>query len=211
MDGDKVAEVWSGEIGYMEKDLDMFVPATWEECVAETGKPPISAKWVDVNKGTVQNQIIRSKLVLVAQGFCVKGESESERSDLFAAMPPLEAKRMFLRMAVRRCREKPCERYKNVLIDVKKPHLTGDVPEDEKVFVLLPSEAGGGVGRLKRWLFGMRPAAKACVEHYATWPTEEGGRHRLLATEVGRELDGARGRLHGVGSGAAPAANLRGR
>ena len=79
MDGDKVADAWSEEIGYMEKDLD----------VAETGRPPISTKWVDVNKGAVQKQIIRSKLVLVAQGFCVKGESEPERSDLFAAMPPL--------------------------------------------------------------------------------------------------------------------------
>ena len=127
-------------------------PRHLEECVAETGKPPISTEWVDVNKGTVQNQITRSKLVLVAQGFRVRGGSESERSDLFAAVPPLEAKRMFLRIAVRRCREKPCKRYKNKLIDVKKAHLTGDVPEDEKVFVLLPSEAGGGVDRFKRWL-----------------------------------------------------------
>ena len=60
-----------------------------------------------------------------------------------------------------------------MLIDVKGAHLTGDVPE--KVFVLLPSESGGGVARLKRWLYGMRPAAKAWEEHYATWPTEEGG------------------------------------
>ena len=78
----------------------MFVPATWEECVEETGRPPISTKWVDVNKGMVQNQIIRSRLV--ARDFRVKGESD--RSDLFAAMPPLEAKRMLFRMAVRRCR-----------------------------------------------------------------------------------------------------------
>ena len=46
-----------------------------------------------------------------------------------------------LRIAVRRCREKPCERYKNVLIDMKKAHLTKDVPEDEKVFAV------GGWGR----------------------------------------------------------------
>ena len=77
LDGDKVAEAQSEDIGYMEKELDMFVPANWEECVAETGRPPISTKWVDVNKDTVRNQIIRSKLV--ARDFRVKGESD--RSD----------------------------------------------------------------------------------------------------------------------------------
>ena len=101
----------------MDKDVYMFVPATWEECVAETGKPPIWTKWVDVNRGTAPNQIIRSRLV--AQDFRFKGESE--RSDLFAAMPPLEAMRMLFRMSVRRCREKPFERYKIMQIDVKKP------------------------------------------------------------------------------------------
>ena len=64
-----------------------------QECVAETGTPPISTKWVDVDKGS------RSRLV--ARDFRVKGESE--RSDLFAAMPPLEAKRTLLFVAVRRC------------------------------------------------------------------------------------------------------------
>ena len=77
LDGDKVTDARSEEISYMEKELDMFVPATWEECVEETGRPPISTKWVDVNKGTVQNQIIRSRLV--ARDFRVK--DESDRSD----------------------------------------------------------------------------------------------------------------------------------
>ena len=173
----------------MEKDLDMFVPAT-EECVAETGKPPISTKWVDVNKGTVQNQCIRSKLV--SRDFRVK--SESNRSDLFAAMPPLEAKGMLLRMAVRRCREKQREKYKIRLIDVKKTHLNGEVPEDKKVFVLLPSEAGGGVARLKRWQHGIRPVAKAWEQHHGRGrvPEEHLARQRYLATEVERELGGAR-------------------
>ena len=108
--------------------MDIFVHATWEECVAETGRPPISTKLVDVNKGTVQNQIIRS--FLVAQDFRVKNESDT--SDLFATMPPLEDKRMLFRMAVRRCREKACERYKIMLIDVKKAHLNGKCPRTRR-------------------------------------------------------------------------------
>ena len=66
-------------------------------------------------------------------------------------------------------------------MNVKKAHLNGEVAEDEKVFVLLPSEAGGGVARLKRWLYGMRPAAKAWEEHYATWLTNEGGFRRGIS------------------------------
>ena len=77
LDEHKVAVAWSEEVGHKEKHLDMFVPATCEECVAETGMPPISTKWVEVNKGTVQNQTIGSRLV--ARDFPVK--SESERSD----------------------------------------------------------------------------------------------------------------------------------
>ena len=39
-----------------------------------------------------------------------------------------------------------------MLFDVKKAHLYGEVPEDEKVFVLLPSEVWGVLARLKRSL-----------------------------------------------------------
>ena len=67
------------------------------------------------------------------------------------------------------------------MIDVKKAHLNGKVPEDEKVFVLLPSEAGRGVVRLKRWLYGIHPAAKAWEELYATRLTNEGGFRRGIS------------------------------
>ena len=68
-----------------------------------------------------------------------------------------------------------------MLTDVKKAHLNGEVPEDEKVFVLLPSEAGGGVARLKRWLYGVRPAAKAWEKHCATRLTNESGFRRGIS------------------------------
>ena len=68
-----------------------------------------------------------------------------------------------------------------MLMDVKKAHLNGEVPGDEEVFVLLPSEAGEGVARLKRWLYGMRPAAKAWEEHDVTQIKEEGGFRRSIS------------------------------
>ena len=179
LDGEKVAEARTEEIQYME-GLGMFVPSSREECVAKTGKQPITTKWVDVNKGTSQEEIIRSRLV--ARDFKIKGEAA--RFDLFAAMPPLEAKRMLLQMAVRRSRDRPTRKYKLMFIDVKKAHLNGEIPEDVWVFVELPSEAGGGVVRLRRWLYGMRPAARAWEEHYAKKLIEAGFRRGVSNSTV---------------------------
>ncbi len=50
----------------------------------------MSRKWVDVNKGTAERPDVRCRLV--ARDF--KPEREKGREDLFAAMPPLEAKRL---------------------------------------------------------------------------------------------------------------------
>ena len=45
--------------------------------------------------------------------------------------------------------------------------LNGKVAEDEYAYVQLPHEAGGAVGRLKRWLYGMRSAASAWEGEYS--------------------------------------------
>ena len=111
-------------------------------------------------QGTEKVEVVRSRLV--ARDFRKKGETE--RFDLFAAMPPLEAKRMLFQMAVRKNWEHPERKYKLLFLDVKKAHLNGKLGEDEWAFVVLPSEAGSGVARLRRWLYGMRPAAKAWEE-----------------------------------------------
>ena len=162
LDAEKVTAARKEEVQYMGK-LSMFEPSTWEEYIAKTGKPPITTKWIDVNKGSAEEPIVRSRLV--ARDFRLKGEAA--RFDLIAAMPPLEAKRMLFLMAVRRNRERLKKKYKLLFIDVKKAHLNGKVLEDEWAYVVLPAEAGGGVARLRRWLYGMRPAARAWEEDYA--------------------------------------------
>jgi len=55
---------------------------------------------------------------------------------------------------------------KIMLIDVRKAHLNAKC--DDEVSVELPSEANapGKCGRLKRWLYGMRPAAKGWEKEY---------------------------------------------
>jgi len=64
-----------------------------EECWAKTGKAPIGTRWVDINKGDDVNPEYRSRLV-------AKEINTGKRDDLFAATPPLEAKKALLSMAV---------------------------------------------------------------------------------------------------------------
>ena len=63
---------------------------------------------------------------------------------------------------------------KLMYVDVKKAHLNGEVDDDDFAYITLPKEVGGGVGRLRRWLYGMRPAASAWEEHYAANLKNEG-------------------------------------
>ena len=112
-----VAAARSEETRYMN-DIGMFEDATDEECLTNTGKPPVDTKWVDVNKGSRQDPVVRSRLV--ARDFKPKGETA--RGDLFAAMPPLEAKKVLF--AIGAChpwvmRDGRLQRPKLMFIDVK--------------------------------------------------------------------------------------------
>ena len=84
-------------------------------------------------------------------------------------MPPLEAKKELCRMTtavrgVRRRRGKADVKLMHA--DVNK-HLNAIC--EEKAWVELPEEFGrwGRYARMRRWLYGMRPAAQAWEEDYA--------------------------------------------
>ena len=55
-----------------------------------------------------------------------------------------------------------------MFIDVKKAHLNGVVEQGVDVYIELLWEAGarGKCGKLRRWLYGMRPAASAWEKDY---------------------------------------------
>ena len=143
--------------------------ASWEA----TGAKPKSCKWVDVNKGTDPLPNVRCRWV--ARDFKPRGERD--REDLFADMPPLEAKRLLLRMT-------KIDDWKNgrkriikvLLIDVRKAHLNAVCEED--AFVEIPPESilyqEGKCGKLKRWLYGMRPAAQGWQKDYTAKLTGAG-------------------------------------
>ena len=111
--------------------------------------------WVDTDKGTDG---------CVARDFHPKGEKD--REDLFAATPPLEAKRMLMSKATTRWKKGGIR--KMMFIDARKAHLNPECEGD--VYIELPREAGAGpgkVGKLNYWLYGFRPAAQAWERHYS--------------------------------------------
>ena len=57
-----------------------------EQCWKETSKGPIGTRWVDVNKGDDKSPEYRSRMV-------AKEFNDIKREDIFAATPPLEAKK----------------------------------------------------------------------------------------------------------------------
>ena len=72
-------------------EIKMFEEVPSEECWEETGKEPTSTKWVNINKGSEDDeQDVRCRLV----GRDFKPKGEKHRDDLFAAMPPLGAKKL---------------------------------------------------------------------------------------------------------------------
>jgi hypothetical protein len=83
------------EIQFMKK-IGLFEEVPIEQCWEMTGKDPISTKWVDIDKGTLGSPDVRCRLV--ARDFKPRGERD--REDLFAAMPPLEAKKLIFQKAV---------------------------------------------------------------------------------------------------------------
>ena len=65
---------------------EVYVKVPLQECWDETGKEQIGTRWVDANKGDKVHPEVRSRLV--AQEI-----KRDRREDLFAATPPLEAKK----------------------------------------------------------------------------------------------------------------------
>ena len=137
---------------------------------------------------------------LVARDFKPKGEKD--RSEIFAAMPPLESKKLLFQQAMSqnaRNRSRGEDGLKIMLIDVKKAHLNGFVGEDEFAYIELPWGAikEGQCGRLRRWLYGMRQDASAWERDYSEKLVSMGFRKGYSCTN-GFLLEIKRGSMRGT-------------
>ena len=107
-------------------------------------------------------------------------------------MPPLEAKKTLVAFLAASWSPEPWRggwRWQKLkLIDVKKAHLNGVVGGDEHAYIARPGCCAAGMcGRLRRWLYGMRPAAKAWEEDYAAKLVKEGYKRGVAAPTVFQE------------------------
>ena len=172
------------EVEYMVNTLKMFEFGSEEEAWARGGKRPTTTKWVEGWKADEQGgRFVRSRLV----GRDFKPRREGARDDLFASMPPLEAKKVLFRIVagVRGQRRRKREReMKLMFIDVRKAHLNAECNEEE--WVELPEEfwRWGRWARIKRWLYGMRKAAAGWEQHYVEKLTGAGFRRGVGAPTV---------------------------
>ena len=91
LDAKLVKEGRKEEVEFIE-GIPVYDVVDVQEALEETGKGQTSGKWVDVNKNTEDDPLIRCRWV--ARDFKPRGEKD--REDFFADMPPLEAKRLLL-------------------------------------------------------------------------------------------------------------------
>ena len=88
LNGQSVRKARDKEVEYIRKSkLYDIVPLS--DCFRDTGKKPIAGRWVDINKGDLINEIVRSRWV-------AKDFKRGINHELFAATPPLEALRIII-------------------------------------------------------------------------------------------------------------------
>ena len=133
LDWDGVVQARAEEIKEFRKHgVHHKVPI--KECYDETEKAPIGVRWVDINKGDLLNPDYRSRLV-------AKEIKRDKREDLFAATPPLEAKKMLFSLAVTEGIGFHGDRSRGMkidFIDVRRAYFHAKCKR--KVYIELPKE-----------------------------------------------------------------------
>jgi len=110
--------------------LPVWDIARTQECWDVTGKPPISTKWVDVNKGDQESYDVRSRLVAREMG-------GGKNDEFYAPTPPLEDKRLLFSEAAT-CRRTGKNEKKLLFVDARKAYFNAKV--DRPTYVALPAE-----------------------------------------------------------------------
>ena len=136
-----------------------------------TGKPPITVRWVDVNKGDNTCPNIRSRLA--ARQIRQAGEDA-----IFAPTPPLEALRSILSLAATDFPDQPKHirngssewRTQISAVDISRAYFNAATDESKPTYVNLPSEDPDHrdkCGLLKKHMYGTRAAADGWQQEYS--------------------------------------------
>ncbi len=139
------------------------------------GRPPISVRWVDVNKGDDMNLKYRSRLVARQ----IKA-LDTSGTNYFAPAPPLEALRTVLSLAMTKVgthmpnwNPRSASRTQISIVDIKRAYFNAKVdPRDPPTFVQLPPEDPDSAtmcAQTLRHMYGTRLAADGWQEEYSTF------------------------------------------
>ena len=157
LDPVKVQEARAEEIDYAYR-YNVWTETDIAECYQQTGKGPISSRWIDLDKGDIDRPNYRSRLV-------IQEVRQSHTQAIFAATPPLESIRILLSLQRTGNKRDHLGRMQKVMfLDVRRAHWNAKIYR--LVYVRLPDEAGlgpGKCGRLNKAMYGCRDAA-ACWE-----------------------------------------------
>ena len=151
---------------------EVWVVRKISEARQRTGRPPITVRWVEVNKGDDQNPKIRSRLV--AREIRMQGEDA-----IFAPTPPLESLRMVLSHAATQFPDEPLkiwdpdheDRQMIYFMDISRAYFNAKVSEDEPVYVEFPPDMNpepGTCALLRRHMYGTRRAADGWQSEYSS-------------------------------------------
>lgn len=142
----------------------------WEKCPTaeafqKTGKPPVSVKWVDTNKGDDIETNYRSRLV-------AREVRRKAEDSIFAPTLPLESLRTILSLVATEeywpeawwtASPTSDERLQVSLVDIPRAYFNARTRNDDPVYVALPPEdphhGKGLCGRLLVHMYGTRRAA----------------------------------------------------
>lgn len=157
LDPKMVRSARQDEIDYV-KSMNLYTKVPIGECKRETGKCPITVRWIDINKGDTESPNYRSRVV-------AREINTYKRHDLFAATPPLEALKIILSIAA------SGNKGEIVMInDVSRAYF--HAPAKRKVYVQLPKEdqlpgEEHLCGRLNISMYGTRDAAQNWFDQYS--------------------------------------------
>ena len=161
------------EVTFFDKK-GVWIKVPRRRAFERTGKPPISTRWLDVNKGDEEHPNHRSR-------FVARQMKRLDRSGetYFAPAPPLEALRTVISLTMTRCGPhqpvwdpKSSRRVQLSFIDISRAYFNAKVDrEAAPCFVELPPEDPDRAtmcGELLRHMYGTRSAADGWQEEYST-------------------------------------------
>ena len=173
LDIDLVRKARRAELEYFESN-NVWYKRPRAEAYQKMGKPPISVKWVDVNKGDTENPNYRSRLV-------AREIRKPWEDTIFAPTLPLESLRTVLSMAATdlegetpHVRSAEAEdRTKIMVLDISRAYFNAKRdPDEDPTYVELPDEdplkAQGMCGRLRVHMYGTRAAADGWHSEYSS-------------------------------------------